>query len=151
MIAVLQQRINHRSQGRQADAAGDNHYVFPFHGVERPAAAEGATQPDQGVGPQFLDRVGYRADQADGVFQRVGAAGIGTDGNRRLAHPRHIEHVELSGREAIHLANLLVHELYGEGAGVEVFLPHRQHPLGAGIQVFMPQIGSGASQLRTGP
>ena len=50
MVAVLQHRIDDRSQRRDPDAAGDNDHVFPFHGLQRPAASEGAAQPDQCAG-----------------------------------------------------------------------------------------------------
>src|SRR5262245_26548309 len=69
--AICHDRVEHRSQWRQTNAARNENDVTFFVSIGRPGTAERPTHSDRGTWLRFADRATHVADRPHGVTDRV--------------------------------------------------------------------------------
>ena len=82
---------------READAAGDDDDVPALGLLHGPSRAVGPAHADRIADPQGAQRLGHRADRANGVHQSLATLGEEpADRDRDLAGTERVEHRELA-------------------------------------------------------
>jgi hypothetical protein len=99
LLAIGQNGIEGRPQGRKANTSGDDYHVMAEGFFNRPGTSERTAQSEDRTCLQLPHGARYRADLADGMDQAVGPCGVAADGNRHFPDSEGVQHVELAWRE----------------------------------------------------
>src|SRR5581483_4748358 len=99
LLAIAQNFVDDRPQGRQPDPSGDNDDVAAARGFHWPAHAKRPAHANLIAGAAAYQRMGRFAHRAHRVYQLVGLAGIAADRDGQLSHAEYPKHAELSRTE----------------------------------------------------
>ena len=97
-VAVAKRVIDDRPQRRQPQTPGDQQEIAPRGDLDGPRLSEGTAHPDHLTGSERAQGARHGAERPHGVHG-VGRGRIAAHRNRRLAHAKRIQHVELAGGE----------------------------------------------------